>query len=174
MLTALLLIACSNLSTVPSFLPDGARQATGQAAGGAGDTALDTAGDTGAGEDTAVSSAAPRVTDAAAEGLTDPASGETFYRVTLTVEDAQDDLVGGKVFYDLLAGGSADTKTLTIKEAAGAGPSDAGWNGSVLVFGGGPIDLAQGPIVDAIVVRDAAGHESTPAAAEIVAAATGR
>jgi len=175
MLTLSLLIACSNLPTVPSFLADGARQATGFAAGSEDDTASgDTAADTGATEDTSVSSAAPTITDASAEGITDSGSGQTFYRVTLAVEDAQDDLVGGKVFYDLLVGSSSDTKTLTIKNAESAGPSDAAWGGGTLVFGGGPVDLAQGALVDAIVVRDAAGHESAPATVEVVAAAAGR
>ena len=169
-----LLVACGgNILETNNFFTDGERQSLGTAPGE--DTATDTAGGDSGGSDTseAVDDAAPVITDASAEGQ-QLESGDQAYLVTLVVTDAQSDLVGGKVFYDFIAGrGEPDDKTLTIREAATAGPTDAAWDGTQLRFGDGPVDLSGGGFVDAIIVRDAAGHESAEASLEI-AAVTGR
>jgi hypothetical protein len=160
-----LLVACGgNILETNNFFTDGERQSLGTAA--SEDTATDTGGGDSGGSDTseAVDDAAPVITDAFAESQ-DLETGDQAYIVTLVVTDAQSDLVGGKVFYDFLpARGATQEKTLTIKEAATAGPTDAAWDGTQLRFGDGPVDLSGGATVDAIIVRDAAGHESAEAA----------
>ncbi len=160
-----LLVACgSNILETNNFFTDGERRSLETAE--TDDTAVDTAvGDTGGGDTSeAVDDAAPSITDAFAESQ-QLESGDQAYLVTLVVEDAQSDLVGGKVFYDFIpARGATQEKTLTIKEAATAGPTDAAWDGTQLRFGDGPVDLSGGATVDAIIVRDAAGHESAEAA----------
>jgi hypothetical protein len=161
-----LLVACGgNILETNNFFTDGERQALGTA--GSSDTATDTAsGDSGGGGDTSetVDDAAPVIRDAFAESQ-ELETGDQAYIVTLVVTDAQSDLVGGKVFYDFVpARGTTQEKTLIIKEAATAGPTDAAWDGSQIRFGDGPVDLSGGATVDAIIVRDAAGHESAEAA----------
>ncbi len=165
------LFACSsaNLEGGPMYFPDGERQAweiTG--------ATTDTGGgeDTGSGGgDTATVSAAPVIADASADTQQDETSGQWVIVVTLVVEDAQGDLAGGKLFYDLVAGTNTSSKTLTVKDAAVAAATDASFDGTKITFLAGPIEPTLSYIVDGIVVRDAAGHESDPAALEVAPAA---
>jgi hypothetical protein len=165
------LFACSpaNLGGGPMYFPDGERQAweiTGVTTdtGGSEDTG-------GGGGDTATVSAAPVIVDASADTQQDEASGQWLIAVTLVVEDAQGDLAGGKLFYDLVAGTDTSSKTLTVKDAAVAAVTDAAFDGTKITFFAGPIEPSLTYIVDGIVVRDAAGHESDPAALEVAPAA---
>ncbi len=164
MLVVLLFMACGN-NALPSgdYLQDGARQATGEVAttdDASGDTA-----DSGASDTATTDAAAPVIGDASGEVFPSTDGTEQYYRFTLQVEDAQGDLDGGKVFYDLISAGGTSTDSVTIQQSADPEPgSVAGLTDQTLTVVLGPL-LANGAyIVDAIVVRDAAGHSSNEAA----------
>ncbi len=164
MLVALLVMACGNNALPPSdYLQDGTRQATGDAStdDGTSDSGDSGATDSGGGTD----AAAPVIIDSSGEVFASTDGTQQYYRFLLQVEDAQGDLEGGKVFYDLIATGGTSTESVTIRQSAEPEPgSVAGLTDQTITVVHGPI-LANGSyIVDAIVVRDSAGHSSNEAA----------
>ncbi len=170
-LAASLLLACTNIDSA-SFFGGGTRTATGEmpvADSGGG-------GDTGGGDTGTVDDGAPAITDVFGEYQTVESENADYLVVTLQYTDAQGDVEGGKLFFDVIDnGGSPSTESRSIVALAEVTSitSSAGDDGTMLVFGYGPVDTSHTYLLDAIVVKDTAGHESAPAAFEI-SASSGR
>jgi hypothetical protein len=165
-----LLVACSNLSD-PAFFGGGTRTATGELAGADTGSSADTGADTGNGggggeED------APEITDGSAFFEALESAEADFLKVVLSYTDTQDDVVGGKVFFDVIEnGGAPQTESMTLVSAEDLSDltSQAAVADGNVSFVWGPADTSKDYIVDAIIVKDAAGHESNAWALEVAA-----
>ncbi len=170
---ALLLAACeTNLNEHP-FWRGGTRHATGESGrdSGGGSDSGDTA-------DTGISEDAPEITDVYGEILDpqDDVDGVYYGIVAIVVADPQGDLVGGRVFFDVIdpdGGTTSESRSIVdIDDADGAEDTSAGLDAGTLMLRFGPVEEDKAYFVDAIVVRDAAGHNSAPSAVEIRSLAT--
>jgi hypothetical protein len=174
MLVLLFLAACGTNTGTPSpYLEDGVRQATGEVA--VEDTAATDSGDSGSASDSGTAdAAAPVILDASGEVITSTDGSQQYYRFTIQFEDAQGDIDGGKVIYDFIASSGTSTELVTIRQSAEPEPgSVAGLTDQTITVVHGPI--ATGTyIVDAIVVRDTAGHASNQTALEFEVTAAAR
>jgi hypothetical protein len=169
-LVAVLLLACTNVDD-RSFFGDGERTATGQMPDGGGDTgSSDTDDDTGNGGGGADEDA-PSITDASAYFDTlESSDSADFLFVQLAYTDVQGDVVGGKVFFDVIEdGGAPETDSRTVLEIMEVTDiaTQAGDTGGSVLFAWGPVDTSKSYTVDAIVLKDTAGHESDPTALEL-------
>lgn len=169
MLVVLFLLACDNNALAPNaYLQDGTRQATGNAA--TSDTATTDTADSGGTDSGTTDAAAPMIQDASGEVIASTDGTKQFYRFTLLVDDAQGDLDGGKVFYDLIAPPGTTTDSVTIQQSAEPDPGNvAGLTDQTVTVVIGPLPVNGAYIVDAIVVRDSAGHSSNEAALDFEA-----
>jgi hypothetical protein len=168
MLAASLLIACNNIDGA-SFFGGGTRAATGEMPVPEVDSG---GGDTGGGDTGASESDAPLVTDITGAFQTVESENADYLVVTLQYTDAQGDVQGGKIFFDVIDNGgspSTESRSIVAIEEVTSITSYAGDDGATLTFGYGPVDTSHTYVLDAIVVKDTAGHESEPAAFEIAA-----
>jgi hypothetical protein len=166
-----LLVACSNLSD-PAFFGGGTRTATGELAGADTGSTDDTGSDTGNGGGGGGDEDAPEITDGSAFFETLESAEADFLKVVLSYTDTQDDVVGGKVFFDVIEdGGAPQTESMTLVSAEDLSDltSQAAVADGNVSFVWGPVDTSNDYIVDAIIVKDAAGHESNAWALEVAA-----
>lgn len=158
MLLLPLLFACSNAHQ-PLWASGGTRHAEGSAAsfgepdsGGGGSTET---GDTGYTPE----AGAPELTSASAVLSTDDL-GSTILSTRVTYVDAEDDVIGGNVYADIVSSTTYDNGDRNIVDDAAFDPeAEAYAKDGVLVF----IAFDMSPTLDyqvLIQIRDAAGHLS--------------
>ncbi len=151
-----LLAGCSNVGSLP-FNGGGARLASGLVASpDTGDT-----GDTGSGGDTGTDAGAPEILSGTAGYTVDEAS-RVYILAGIAIDDAEEDVVGGKIFFTILADGEAigdDQRTIT--DDASADPvTEAVLGDGTITFTTDEVEEGATHTLNPVFVRDSANNRS--------------